>query len=258
MFIVLGEETIQNLIGDITLEMSAEDYNPLPDMIVNDIMIELPADVRMKYESLEKDLFFHLDNGDGVEVFNAAALTNKCLQFSNGAVYPISGMPMWERVHDLKLEALDSIIEEAGGQQVLCSYAYRSDAERIMERFKHLAPINLTECKSEASLSNAMSRWKAGTCPLMIGHPASMGHGVDGLQDSGHQVAWMGGTWSRDLYDQMNARVRRQGQSRPVLCHRILSVDTIDMVQVERLEEKGATEASLRRSLRDYRARKGV
>ncbi|MGL4755701.1 MAG: SNF2-related protein, partial [Aeromonadaceae bacterium] len=28
------ENTIKNLIGDITLEMSAEDYNPLPDLIV--------------------------------------------------------------------------------------------------------------------------------------------------------------------------------------------------------------------------------
>lgn len=168
------EETIKNLIGDITLQMSAEDYNPLPDLIVNDIYVDLPPLVREQYDQLETEFFFELDNGKSVEVFNSASMTNKCLQFSNGAIYPISGLPQWEPVHDIKLEVLDDILEEASGQPVLCSYAYRSDAQRIMERFKRLDPINLTECKSERSLNSAMSRWATGDCPLMLGHPACL------------------------------------------------------------------------------------
>lgn len=168
------ESEIETLIGDITLQMSAADYNPLPDMVVNDVMVDLEPSIRAKYDTLERDFFFYLDSGEGVEVFNAASLTNKLLQFSNGAVYPIPGMSLWEGIHDQKLDALEDIIEEANGQQILCAYAYRSDAERIMQRFKHLRPINLTECKSEASLRGAMARWKDGDCPLMIGHPACL------------------------------------------------------------------------------------
>jgi len=89
------EDTIKKLIGDITLEMSAEDYNPLPDLIVNDIEIELPDNLRGMYEQMEKEFFIQLDSGKEVEVFNQASLTNKCLQFSNGAMYPIAGMPLW-------------------------------------------------------------------------------------------------------------------------------------------------------------------
>jgi hypothetical protein len=168
------EATIQNLIGDITLQMAAEDYNPLPDLMVNDVMLDLPSKLRSQYESLEKQFFFELDNGRGIEVFNSASMTNKTLQFVNGSVYPVAGMPLWEPVHDLKLEALEDIIEEASGQPVLCAYAYRSDAERILHYFKKLRPINLTDCKSEKSLSVAMARWKEGDCPLMIGHPACL------------------------------------------------------------------------------------
>jgi len=168
------EDTIKALIGDITMQMSAEDYNPLPDLIVNDIRVDMPQGLRRKYEELEKDFFFQLDNGTDVEVFNKASLTNKCLQFSNGFVYPIPGIPKWEHIHDLKLDALEDIIEEAGGSPVLCAYSYRADAERIMERFKHLRPINLTDCKSETALNNAMSRWKNDDCALMIGHPACL------------------------------------------------------------------------------------
>jgi len=87
------EQTIQNLIGDITLQMSADDYNPLPDMIVNDVVSEFAPKDRLRYEEMEKQFFTQLDNGTEIEVFNSAALTNKCLQFANGAVYPIAGIP---------------------------------------------------------------------------------------------------------------------------------------------------------------------
>jgi SNF2 family DNA or RNA helicase len=252
------EEGIKNLIGDITLEMSAEDYNPLPDLIINNVEIEMPDDLRAKYEKLEREFFLVLDSGKEVEAFNQAALTNKCLQFSNGAMYPIAGMPLWEPVHDLKLEALEEILDEAQGSPVLCAYAYRSDAQRIMEKFKHLDPINLTECKSEASLTNAMHRWKSGDCQLMIGHPASMGHGIDGLQKNGHILVWYGLNWSLDLYEQFNARVRRQGQGVPVICHRILMQATLDQAQALALDEKATTQAGLRNAVKQYRLTKGA
>ena len=252
------EETIKNLIGDITLEMSAEDYNPLPDLIVNNIEVEMEGEVRVKYEQLEKDFFTQLDNGTTVEVFNQGSLTNKALQFSNGAVYPVAGMPLWEPIHDLKLDALEEILDEAQGSPVLCAYAYRSDAERIMTRFKDLRPINLTECKSEGSLVAAMDRWKSGDCALMIGHPASMGHGIDGLQKAGRTLVWFGLNWSLDLYDQFNARVRRQGQGAPVICHRIMCQDTLDQAQAIALDEKATTQAALRTAVKQYRQRKGV
>lgn len=252
------ESTIKGLIGDITLEMSAEDYNPLPDQIVNDIEIEMPDALRTKYDSMEKEFFLMLDNGKSVEMFNQASLTNKCLQFSNGAIYPIPGVPLWEPLHDLKLDALEEVLDEAQGSPVLCSYAYRSDAERIMTRFKDLDPINLTECKSEFALNDAMRRWKTGDCRLMIGHPLSMGHGIDGLQDAGHILVWFGLNWSLDLYEQFNARIRRQGQGAPVICHRILMRDTLDQAQALALNEKATTQAGLRLAVKQYRQQKGV
>jgi SNF2 family DNA or RNA helicase len=252
------EETIKNLIGDITLEMSAEDYNKLPDLIVNNVEVEMPEEVRSKYEQMEREFFTVLDSGKELEVFNSAALTNKCLQFSNGAVYPVAGMPLWEPVHDAKMDALEEIIDEAQGSPVLCAYAYRSDAERIMQRFKSLDPINLTECKSEGSLVAAMARWKSGQCALMIGHPASMGHGIDGLQHAGRTLVWFGLNWSLDLYEQFNARVRRQGQGASVVCHHILCRDTIDQAQAIALSDKATTQAGLRAAVKQYRKQRGT
>lgn len=252
-----AEQDIKAMISDITIEMSAEDYNPLPDMIVNDIMVDFPSDLRAKYEQLEKEFFTKLDNVE-IEVFNKAALTNKCLQFANGAVYTVPGLPMWERVHDLKLEALEDILDEANGNPVLCSYAFKSDAERIMKHFAKLRPINFTECKSQKSADMAMLRWKTGDCQLMIGHPESMGYGVDGLQDNGHILAHYGLNWSLTSMQQFNSRIRRQGQGKPsVICHQILVPDTLDMVQRQRLEDKDDTQTGLRKAVKEYRLMKG-
>jgi len=174
---------IKSAIGDITLEMSAKDYNPLPDLIINDVTVELPPELRAAYEQMEREFFIRLESGQEVEMFNQAALTNKCLQFANGAMYPIAGMPLWEPIHDCKLDALEEIIEESGDEPILCSYAYRSDAERIMKKFHKLRPINLTECKSERSLIDAMARWKDGKCKLMVGHPACLGEDTQVLTE---------------------------------------------------------------------------
>lgn len=252
------ENEIKVLVSDITLEMSAADYNPLPDLIVNDVLVEMPSDLRERYDKMEKEMFLKLDSGAEKEMFNQASLTNTCLQFSNGATYPVPGMPLWEPIHELKLDALSDIIEEANGQPILCSYAYRSDAERIMERFKKLRPINLTECKTEGALNEAMRRWVTGDCVLMIGHPASMSHGIDGLQKRGHTLVWFGLNWSLRLYSQFNGRLRRQGQGVPVICHRILCIDTMDQAQALALNEKAETEGSLRAAVKEYRKMRGV
>ena len=86
----------------------------------------------------------------------------------------------------------------------------------------------------------------------------SMGHGIDGLQDRGYIIAWFGLTWSLDLHDQMNARLRRQGQGRPVMCHRIMIRDTLDQAQAMALNDKASTQAGLRKAVKDYRVMKGV
>lgn len=239
------------------MEMSAEDYNPLPDLIINNIELEMTGEMRAKYEQMEKEMFLQLDSGKDVEIFNQAALMVKCLQYGNGQVYPVAGLPIWEPIHDLKLDALEDILEEAQGNPVLCFYAFRSDAERIMAKFAKLNPINLTECKSESSLNKAMDRWKKGDCPLMIAHPASAAHGIDGLQKAGRHIVWFGLTWSLDFYEQANARIRRQGQGASVVCHRILITNTLDQAQALALDEKASTQAGLRDAVKQYRVGKG-
>lgn len=245
-----GEAYIHQAVSDITLEMNQDDYLQLPDLIINDIQVDLADKHRAQYEELEMQLFTELDNGEELEVKNEAAKSNKCLQFSNGAAYTNTETREWHPVHDAKLDALDDILEEAAGEPVLLAYSYRPDAYRIMKRFPYAR--NITGM-SGLEFNNTLVDWQAGRLRLLIGHPASMGHGVDGLQKRGKIMVWFGLNWSLELYLQFNARLHRQGQGHPVICHRILTRDTLDDAVRLALEAKDQTQSDLRRAVDEYR-----
>ena len=249
-----GVKMIQTQIADITVEMSAEDYLTMPPVTTVDIHVDLPAKARKAYGEMESVLFTELDSGQDLEVFSAAAVSNKLLQISNGGPYLEPGEPAFAPLHDAKLEALEDVLEEAAGQPVLCSYSYRADAERIMKKFRRYHPVNLTAAPASHT-SGIIERWQAGNIRLLIGHPASMGHGIDGLQTSGSIVVWFGLNWSLELYEQMNGRIYRQGQTKPVQIIRILARDTLDEAVSDALASKDSDQSGLRAAINRYRVK---
>ncbi len=246
-----SEEIIKRRIADITLQMSNEDYLELPPMMINDINVTLDPKTMAAYERLEKEMFIRLDSGTEVEVFNAGALTSKALQAANGALY-VDDSHDWDILHDAKLDALEDILEEAGGQPVLCLYEFKHDLARIRKRFpdsRAMGPMSLS------ALESLIEDWEAGKIPLLCGHPASMGHGLN-LQYGGHTIVWYGLNWSLDLYNQANGRLMRQGQTRPVMVHRILAANTMDWAVRDALDDKAQTQTELKRAINEYRNRK--
>ena len=248
----LGRQWIEYKISDIVKKMDTVDYLDMPDCKVVNMMVDLPPTARRAYDEIERDMFTQLDTGSEVEVFSRSSVSNKCLQFCNGSPYLSSKSPSYESVHDAKLDALEEILEEACGAPVLCSYSFVADAERISKRFKKYKPVNLTKTSSKLT-GDVIDRWNAGKIKLLIGHPQSMGHGIDGLQESGAILVWFGINWSLELYDQMNGRLDRNGQKHPVSIIRILCNDTIDLAVADAIERKTDDQDGLKNALQRYR-----
>lgn len=245
-------DSITEAISDITLEMSAADYLSLPPMITNRIVLTLPPSLQEKYDELENEFFLQLREGVCIEVLNNAALALKLLQFANGSVYPESGVSIYEEIHDLKIEALREILEDSGDTPVLCAYSFKSDADRIRKTFPDCKPLIVSDHKTDRSSNAMMSSWKSGECKLLLAHPLSAGHGIDGLQGNGSIVVWFGMNWSYDLYSQLNARLVRSGQTKPVVCYHIVFENTYEMVQESRCLEKGMDEKAFQEVLKNY------
>lgn len=248
----LGKNMIEQKISDITKKMDAADYLDMPECKIINMMVDLPPGVRKKYLEIEKNMFTELDSGADIELFSRASVSNKCLQFCNGTPYLSPESSEYESLHDVKLDALEEILEEAAGSPVLCSYSFKADAERMMKRFKKYKPINMTAAKSSAT-GAIIDKWNSGGIKLMIGHPASIGHGIDGLQDSGSIVVWFGVNWSLELYEQLNGRINRQGQTKPVTIIRILCNDTVDLAVADALNRKTDDQESLKSAIQRYR-----
>ena len=178
-------------------------------------------------------------NGEEISATTAAALTGKLLQLCGGAVYDEDGEA--HHVHDAKLEALEELIE-ALNEPALLFYGYRHELPGIEARLKGKRWRRLdTAADAEA--------WNRGELDVLLAHPASCAYGLN-LQDGGRHVIWYTLTWSLELYQQANARLYRQGQTKPVIIHRLLVQGGADEDVAKALEGKDETQAALVEALK--------
>jgi len=227
-----AQAEIQALLGDICLTLDPKDWFDLREPLHNVIRVELPKKARALYRDMEREMFAVIGGRD-VEAVNAAAKTMKCLQLANGAAYVDERGETYEVVHDEKLDALESILEEAPGP-VLCAFHFKSDRARILRRFPDALDVS-----TPAGFAAA----RAGQGRLWLGHPASMGHGLDGLQEHCHTAAIFGHWWDLEQRQQFIERIgpvrqAQAGKDRVVTIHHIVARATVDELVIARHESK--------------------
>lgn len=227
-----AEDEIYNAISDITISMKAKDYLKMPDLIINEVTVDLDLAERRTYETLRKEMVVQISEQEEIDAVNAASLSGKLLQMANGAVYDEDKRVL--RIHEKKLDALEDLIEAANGKPVLIAYWYKHDLERIKERF------NVREILNEQDIRD----WNNGRIDVAVIHPASAGHGLN-LQQGGSTLIWFGLTWSLELYEQANARLYRQGQNETVVIHHIITKGTIDEDVMLALRRKEKMQSAL-------------
>lgn len=232
-----AQEQIQDRLRDICISLDPKDYFDLHEPIVNVIRVELPKKARELYRDMERQMFMQIGDSE-IEAFNAASRTIKCLQLANGAAYTDES-GAWAEVHDAKLQALESVMEEAAGAPVLVAYHFKSDRDRIKRAFKDMV--------LDVGTDEGLRQAKQGKGRLWIGHPASMGHGVDGLQQWCNQIAFFGHWWDLEQFQQIIERVgptrqAQAGHDRPLFIHHIVANDTVDEIVMARRESKRAVQ----------------
>jgi hypothetical protein len=236
-----AQEQIQEAVRDICITLDPKDYFDIKDPIVNNIYIDLPPKARNHYREMEREMFTQIADKE-VEAFGAAARTQKCLQLANGAVYlnpevNDDGHALakeWRAVHDAKLEALDSCIENANGMPQIVVYEFKSDLARILRAFPKAVNLSKPE---------GMAQFMTGKVLAGLAHPASLGHGVDGLQDVTNIMTFFGHNWNLELYDQIVGRIGpvrqiQSGYDRAVHINHIIARDTVDELVMARRDSK--------------------
>ena len=72
------------------------------------------------------------------------------------------------KIHDAKLDALESIVEELNGAPLLVAYQYKHDLARLKKKFPHGVALG----KGKQG-NKDMEAWNRGEIPIMFAHPAS-------------------------------------------------------------------------------------
>lgn len=238
-----SRERITEAISDICLSMQAEDYLEMPDLIQAGVTIALADDEMKGYQDFEKEQLMQVDEAQ-IEAVTAAALTNKLLQYTGGAVYDSDHE--WHKVGDSKMEALQSILE-ATEEPVLVFYQYQHEKERILADFGNYQPVLFN---GEPEI---LKKWNNQEIRLLLCHPASVAYGLN-MQEGGRTIVWYTPTWNLELYQQANARLYRQGQDKPVLLYHIVATGTMDERVMDALSGKGDCQTALLRRIKELKS----
>ena len=252
-----AQAEIQERLHDVCLTVDAKDYFDLQEPIVSNRVVQIGGNAMSSYRKMEKEMYAEFEGGRSVEAFNAAAKSQKLLQIASGAVYldPEADSDFhpkskeWKEVHDMKVQALEEIIEEAGGAPVLVAYHFRSDLTRLLHAFPKARHLD----------SNPQTQvdWNAGKIPILLAHPASAGHGLN-LQEGGNILVYFSHDWNLENRLQILERIgpvrqKQAGYDRPVFVYNIIAEGTVDELVLERIETKDEVQTILLRAMKRER-----
>ena len=240
------KQRLEAVLADIVLVLKSSDWLDIPDTIVEDIEVVLPDSAKELYKEFAKELYMLLEESE-IEALNAAVLMNKLLQITSGCVYDTEKRPVV--LHDAKVKALRKVFDTRE-TPMLVAYMYRHEMDRIRKAFPEAH--FLADAKSLKSQNEMVDRWNAGEIEMLVLSPQSAGHGLN-LQDGGSELVWFSLTWSRELYDQLNARLARLGQTKVCKIYRLICPKTADDAVASVLEAKGNDQSALLDALYNFK-----
>lgn len=242
-----NDRRISQKIADICKVVKLEDvrdYVKVEDWLPITRKVVLPTDVFSRYKQFERDFILELPD-QMIEAMNSAALFNKLLQLSAGAVYDAEKNVV--AVHDEKIEDLRQLVDELGDEPLMVTYWFQSTLKRLKKAFPDAVVMDRdAKCKDA---------WNAGKIKMLLVHPASAGHGLNLQKGPGHDIAIFDPFFSRELYEQVIGRLARQGQRKLVRVWKLVCVDTYDEMVYECLEDKHRGQQRLFKFIREARAR---
>lgn len=231
--------TLEGKISDITVTLKSSDWLDIPDTHYEDIDIHFSPELQKRYHTLESELVMQLSKEKVLNVANAAALVTKLLQFTSGHIYDEErGV---HHIHNLKFDALRKIAKDEG-QPLFVASIFKHEQDRIRQLFPQAKFF--ADAKTVKAQETMLNDWNTGKIPMLVSHPASVGHGLN-FQHGGSVIVWLTLTYSREFYEQMIARLARRGQLLVTKVYRLMVPGTVDDAVAEALANKAENEARL-------------
>lgn len=224
-----AKEEIETLIAPYVLSLGQGNF---PQEFI-DWEVVLPKVAQDFYDEMEEKLLAEM-KGQVVTAANAAVLVMKLLQVTSGCVYDEHREMV--QIHSEKIKAIREIRKKHKGKPILLVTMFKHERQRILEA--------LPDAELFSNKNDVLARWNKKKVPVLVIDPRSAGHGLN-MQHGGHIIIWVSQSYSREYYDQTNARLARKGQKETTIIYRLLCPNTVDWAVSDVLERKGSQQAGL-------------
>lgn len=244
-------EQIAALVADVTTVVKVEDYLEIAKPNFVDRYVELPEKARRVYTDMKARLKAEVE-GKKVTAMTAAAKIVKLLQIASGFAYyrdedEDPELNQTEELHAIKLDAIESILEETN-EPLVVVYYFKSTLEQLKKRFK--GRLRELDAKGQAQ-----DDWNAGKIEILAMQYAKGSLGLS-LQHGGRNICLMTPTYKADDYVQVLERLgplrqMQSGYNRVVNVFRIMAANTLDRKVFDIVEDKQDVERAMVEMLSD-------
>ena len=196
------------------IRFTKEECLDLPDMLFSTREVPLTPQQVKYYEILRKQMIA-VAAGSEITAVNAAAMLNKLLQVSQGAVYTDDKSVVEFDVSNRVSELLDVIAQT--DHKVLVFVPYRHTLEMVEAKVQAAGYTTATIHGGVAAPRRAeiIKQFQTEDDPrILIMIPQATAHGI--TLTRANQVVWWGPVSSTEIYLQANSRAHRAGQANKV------------------------------------------
>jgi len=237
-----GYEKARRMLSP-SIRIDIKDVWDAPEMTTQQRAVELTPQQKTMMAELKRDLQVVMKSGQPITAANEAAVRQKFMQISLGAIYDQN-----HRSHAIdassRIREIEAVIEEAPSK-ILIFAPLTSVVNLLYDRLnghgKVFEVVNgNTSPKDRARIFQAFQQ---GREPHgIIADPGTMAHGLDLWM--AQTVCWYGPVDKTELYLQANKRAHRPGQKHPVTVVQIVS-NKLEIEIYRRLENNESMQGAL-------------
>ena len=229
-----AEYAVFDLLEDITVRHKFEDCTDIPENFVTEYRVDLPPKLRKQYADMCAIAATMLADGKFLMATNAAAVHQKLMQMTSGAVYTEEGK--YSILDDQRSELVMDLIEERESCVVAFNWRHQRHGLEEAAKKRKISYAVIDGTVNDRLRREAVENFQNGSIRCIFAHPQSAGHGL--TLTRGTTTIWTSPTYNADHYKQFNHRIYRSGQTRKTETIHIVARDSIDERVFNKLSDK--------------------
>lgn len=195
----------------------------LPPVLKQDYKVAMSTQQAEVYEQIKKELYHEYEDGS-ITAVNAGVKFSKLLQISAGSVKDDNGGVLHLDITP-KFKSILEAFEESGHKKLIVVSAFRASVERLYTMLlKEKIKVDYVHggVKSDTR-GNLIHDFQNSGLQILVVQPQAMAHGI--TLTAANTIIWQSFVASGEVYNQMNGRITRAGQTRKQYIRHLISSD---------------------------------